>query len=63
MPLKIVQTAAVLEVVHSMIGLVSSPWQTALMQGKNKIVSFLYNGNMGCCYSLQSSPGCGPSGR
>jgi hypothetical protein len=38
MPLKIVQTAAVLEVVHSMIGLVSSPWQTALMQGMSKTV-------------------------
>jgi len=32
LPLKIVQTAAVLEVVHSMIGLVKSPWATALMQ-------------------------------
>jgi hypothetical protein len=38
MPLKIVQTAAVLEVVHSMVGLVSSPWQTALMQGMSKTV-------------------------
>lgn len=34
MALKVVQTAAVLEVVHSMVGLVKSPWQTALMQGK-----------------------------
>jgi very-long-chain (3R)-3-hydroxyacyl-CoA dehydratase len=31
--LKLVQTAACLEVVHSMIGLVKSPWVTALMQG------------------------------
>eukprot|EP01040_Poterioochromonas_malhamensis_P010298 gene10296-11200_t len=31
-PLKIVQTAAVLEVVHSLVGLVKSPWVTALMQ-------------------------------
>lgn len=30
--LKVVQTAAVLEVVHSMIGLVKSPWMTAFMQ-------------------------------
>lgn len=33
-PLKIVQTAAVLEVLHSMVGLVKSPWVTALMQGE-----------------------------
>lgn len=33
--LKIVQTAAVLEVLHSMVGLVKSPWKTALMQGLN----------------------------
>jgi hypothetical protein len=32
--LKVVQTAACLEVVNSLIGLVKSPWQTALMQGK-----------------------------
>lgn len=32
LPLKIVQTAACLEVLHSMIGLVKSPWVTALMQ-------------------------------
>lgn len=32
LPLKIVQTAAALEVLHSMIGLVKSPWFTALMQ-------------------------------
>lgn len=30
--LKVVQTAAVLEVIHSIIGLVKSPWITALMQ-------------------------------
>ena len=34
LPLKIVQTAAVLEVLHSMVGLVKSPWATAFMQGK-----------------------------
>ncbi|KAJ1423934.1 tyrosine phosphatase-like protein, partial [Ochromonadaceae sp. CCMP2298] len=32
MGLKVVQTAAVLEVVHSLVGLVKSPWVTALMQ-------------------------------
>eukprot|EP01032_Pedospumella_encystans_P033196 gene33196-37505_t len=32
LPLKIVQTAAVLEVLHSMVGLVKSPWATAFMQ-------------------------------
>eukprot|EP00286_Rhodomonas_abbreviata_P003507 CAMPEP_0181344778 /NCGR_PEP_ID=MMETSP1101-20121128/32378_1 /TAXON_ID=46948 /ORGANISM="Rhodomonas abbreviata, Strain Caron Lab Isolate" /LENGTH=236 /DNA_ID=CAMNT_0023456651 /DNA_START=15 /DNA_END=725 /DNA_ORIENTATION=+ len=30
--LKVVQTAACLEVLHSIVGLVKSPWQTALMQ-------------------------------
>ena len=32
-PLKIVQTAAVLEVFHAMFGLVKSPWVVALIQG------------------------------
>lgn len=32
LPLKVVQTAAVLEVIHSLVGLVKSPWVTALMQ-------------------------------
>jgi very-long-chain (3R)-3-hydroxyacyl-CoA dehydratase len=31
-PIKIVQTAAVLEALHSMVGLVRSPWATCLLQ-------------------------------
>jgi hypothetical protein len=31
--IKITQTAAIMEVLHVMIGLVKSPWQTAFMQG------------------------------
>ena len=33
MPLKYVQTAAVLEIVHSMIGIVRSPVLTTALQG------------------------------
>lgn len=36
--LKVVQTAACLEVIHAMVGLVKSPWVTALMQG-SRIIS------------------------
>jgi very-long-chain (3R)-3-hydroxyacyl-CoA dehydratase len=32
LPLKVVQTAAVLVVIHSLVGLVKSPWVTALMK-------------------------------
>lgn len=31
--LKVVQTAACLEIVHSMVGLVKSPWFTTFLQG------------------------------
>jgi very-long-chain (3R)-3-hydroxyacyl-CoA dehydratase len=31
-PLKYVQTAAVLEILHSMVGMVKSPWFTTLLQ-------------------------------
>lgn len=42
MPLKIFQTMACLEVLHSMIGLVKSPWFTTFMQGKFETDTICY---------------------
>jgi hypothetical protein len=41
--LKIVQTAACLEIVHSVVGLVKSPWFTTFLQGLISLIIMLFS--------------------